>query len=70
LHASYANAERRVILERPDGKAMNLKLGRVLRLAGRWISEHIERFPIPIEEKKTVSSMLEEAGRRLERERK
>jgi hypothetical protein len=50
LHASYAKAERRVIAERRDDKAMNLKIGRALSLAGRWVSEHIERFPIPVED--------------------
>ncbi len=39
-----------MIRERPDDKAMNLKIGRVLRVAGRWVSKHIESFPIPIED--------------------
>jgi len=41
--------EKNVILESPD-KAMPLKIGRVLRVAGRWLSDHIESFPIPIED--------------------
>jgi hypothetical protein len=44
------NRARSVILESPDDKAVNLKINRVLRVAGRWISEHIESFPIPIED--------------------
>jgi len=44
------NRERSVILESPDDKAANLTISRVLRLAGRWVSEHIESFPIPIED--------------------
>jgi hypothetical protein len=39
-----------VILESPDDKAMNSTISRVLRVAGRWVSEHIESFPIPIED--------------------
>lgn len=50
LHASYAKAERRVVPESPDDKAMNLKISRVLRVARQWVSEHIESFPIPIED--------------------
>ena len=29
---------------------MNAKLSRLLRVAGRWLLENIEAFPIPIED--------------------
>jgi hypothetical protein len=44
------NRERSVIRENPDDKAANLTIGRVLRIAGQWVANHIESFPIPIEE--------------------
>jgi hypothetical protein len=31
-------------------QAMNAKLSRLLRVAGRWVLENIEAFPIPIED--------------------
>ena len=39
-----------MILENPDDKAVTLKISRFLRGAGRWVSERIENFPIPIED--------------------
>ena len=39
-----------MILESPDDKAVKLMISRVLRVAARWVSEHIESFPIPIED--------------------
>ena len=39
-----------MILKRPDDKAMNLEISRVIRVAGLWLSENIESFPIPIED--------------------
>jgi hypothetical protein len=39
-----------MIPERSNDKAMNFKIGPALRLAGRRVSEHIERFPIPVED--------------------
>jgi hypothetical protein len=39
-----------VILESPAEKAVILKIGRVLRVALGWVSEHIASFPIPIED--------------------
>jgi len=39
-----------VILESPDDKAVDRRISRVLRVAGRWVSDHIESFPIPIED--------------------
>ena len=39
-----------MIWENPDDKAANLTIRWVLRVAGRWVAEHIESFPIPIED--------------------
>ena len=37
-----------MIRKSPDDKAANLTIRRVLRVAGRWVAEHIESVPIPI----------------------
>jgi hypothetical protein len=44
------NRERSVIRENPDDKAANFTIRRVLRVAGWWVAEYIESFPIPIED--------------------